>query len=188
MTEISINKLTSMEFSELKNIIKDLKSKQKENYEIEKAKEEGFKKGYEDGYKNFAEQINKIFQSLKKFDEELENIKKEYNSKILDMAFVIAEKILKYELEKEGYLKLIEAHIDFFGNKKIKVILPLKLKETIIQALKDKDEKMFERIEFSEDIEEGLYIKTGNLIREIEPLKQLEILKEQFSKWAYILR
>lgn len=182
MTEISINKLSSIEFSDLKNIITELKSKQLKNTEIEKAKEEGFKKGYEEGYKKFSESISLIYESLKKFEEELENIKKEYDSKIIDIAFIIAEKILKYEIEQEGYLKFIKAHIELIGNKKTKILMPLKLKEMIVETLKNKDEKILERIEFSDDIEDGIYIKTGNFIREIDPFKQLEILKEHFSK------
>lgn len=182
MTEISIKKLPYIEFSELKNIITDINQKQQKNFEIEKAKEEGFKKGYEDGYKAFGECVEKIFEDLKRFDEELERLRKEYESKIIDVAIIIAEKIIKYEIEKDGYINFIKSHIEKIGNKKSKVVFPAKLKDLVLSFVKEKNSEIIERIEFAEDIDNGFYIKTDNFVREIEPFRQLQIIKEHFSK------
>ncbi|MCX7905439.1 MAG: hypothetical protein N2446_01900 [Elusimicrobiales bacterium] len=183
MNNISINRFSSVELEDLKKVIFKIKNKELKNEELEKAIEDGFKRGYEEGYSKLSYYIKLLSDSLSKFDNEYKKLQNEFTSKVLEVSFAIAEKILKYEIEKDKYINFINSHLKQVGTNNSKIVFPLKFKELIIEIIeKEKLTNFKERIEFSGEFEDGIYIKTDGLLKQIDILKQLEILKEQFLK------
>ncbi|MEW6013223.1 MAG: hypothetical protein AB1602_07485 [Elusimicrobiota bacterium] len=148
--------------------------------EIEKAKSEGFKKGYEEYAKKLEELINNFKKTNERLEKEIINIKKDFESKVMETAFLIAEKILKYELDKEGYKKMFSAYVSDNKNKNCKILLSSSDYDKLNSDLKN-DEAIAGMVEVSQDIKEGeIYIKFDEYFKEITVSKQIEILKDNF--------
>ncbi|MGC8729144.1 MAG: hypothetical protein ACP5SD_07745 [Elusimicrobiales bacterium] len=154
--------------------------KQDFSSEIEKAKSEGFKKGYEEYAKKMEELVNNFKKTSERFEKEIINIKKDFESKVMETAFLIAEKILKYELDKEGYKKMFSAYVSDNKNKNCKILLSSSDYDKLDSNFKN-DEAIAGMVEVSQDLKEGeIYIKSDEYFKEITVSKQIEILKDNF--------
>jgi flagellar biosynthesis/type III secretory pathway protein FliH len=148
--------------------------------EVEKARSEGFKKGYEEYAKKLEELINNFKKNNEKFEKEIINIKRDFESKVMETAFLIAEKILKYELNKEGYKKMFLSYVSDNKNKNCKILLSSSDYDKLKSDFKN-DEAISKIIEVSQELKEGeVYIKSEEYFKEITVLKQMEILKDNF--------
>lgn len=159
-------------------------NKDKKDDEIIKVLIKAEKEGFEKGYSEYREKIQKIIEDFARikdeFEKEKEMIRKEYENRMIEIAFNIAEKILRYEIDKNSYIKFIDSQIKNNENSGSKLLISMsdyeKLKEWI-----DSNETVKKSVEVSAELKEGeIYIKKGDYIRDITVLNQFEILKENF--------
>ncbi len=155
--------IPAAEFSVLQNAIEILDTIKKEaeayrvqvTQECEKLKEEGFKQGYEEGFKEWAEHL--VF-----LEKQLEKLRHETQKSIIPIALTAAKKIVGREiaLSEDTIVDIIATNLKAVSTHKKIVIYVNKKELELIEKNKKRLRDLFEQLEnlsirTREDVEPG---------------------------------
>ena len=151
--------------------------------ECEQTKEHGFKAGYEEGYRQWAER-------LAHFETELENLRKEMEKLIIPVALTAARKIVgrEIELSEETILDIVASNLKAVSQHKKITIFVNKKDLAILEKNKPRLREFFEHLESlsiraREDITSGgcvIETEVGIINGQIE--HRWHVLEKAFEK------
>jgi type III secretion protein L len=130
--------------------------------EAEKYKENAFKEGYEDGFKQWAEHVVKL-------EQEIENVHKELRDLVIPVALKAAKKIVDREIElnPEAIVDIVSSNLKAVSQHKKITIYVNKRDLDIIEKNRPRIKDLFESLE-SLSIRERSDIEPGGCIIESE--------------------